>query len=449
MRVVIIGAGEVGNYLAQRLAAERHDVIVVENDRARAAEIAEQLDVQVVPGSGSSPVVLEQARLATADLLAAVTQNDEVNLVASAIARDLGVERRIVRLQNPDLRSDAAERLRDQMGVGVVTDPDFDTAQEILELLRATGADEIYPIGGDDLVILGAFVAPDAPLAGQRLVDIARSFEPNWHFLFGAITRDGETTIPRGDQTIEAGDHVRVLTKRSFREQISDLLGLEAARVGRVMVLGGGAIGSQVAFQLGEQGVDVVLVERDAARADQLARQLERVSVIRGDISDTELLDEEAIGRADAVVAATGEDSSNVLACAYATAEGSPFTIAVLHRLALLPLVRQFGINAAVSPRTASANAVLRQIRGGFSVATFLESDAEVDELEVRAGSKADGALVSELHLPHDLLLGAVVRSDGDSAIVRGNTELRAGDHVVIFARPDAVRRARKFFGGR
>ncbi len=448
MHVVIIGAGEVGYFLAQRLTAERHDVVVVENDLGRAGEIAEQLDVQVVTGSGSSPVSLADAGLVNADLLAAVTQNDEVNLIASAIARGMGVPTRVVRLQNPDLRGPSGDELRAELGADLVMDPDFDTAEEILELLSSTGADEVYAVGGDDLIILGAFVAPDAPLANQRLVDIARSFEPDWNFLFGAITRDGETVIPRGNQEIRVGDHVRVLTRRSYQEDISALLGLDTGGVRRVMVLGGGAIGSAVARSLGNDGVDVVLVERDPMQAERLSRELRHVTVLRGDITDTELLAEEAVGRSDAVVAATGEDASNVLACAFARAEGAPFTIAVLHRLALLPLVRQFGINAAVSPRTASANAVLRHVRGGLSVATFLESNAEVDELEVRPGSKADGAVVADLHIPHDILLGAVVRADGSSEIVRGATRLSAGEHVVIFARPDAVAKARETFGG-
>ena len=149
----------------------------------------------------------------------------------------------------------------------------------------------------------------------------------------------------------------------------------------------------------------------------------------------------------DAVVAATGEDGANVLACAFAASEGSAFTVAVLHRLALLPLVSKFGIDAALSPRTASANSVLRQVRGGTAtVATFLETDAEADEMEIEAGSPADGTQVLDLHLPHTVLIGAVIRPTGEVEIVRGYTVLHAGDHVVIFARPDSLATAREFF---
>ena len=190
-----------------------------------------------------------------------------------------------------------------------------------------------------------------------------------------------------------------------------------------------------------------MLVEHDPERAMRLSERLPRVTVVQGDITDTELLLEESVSRMDLVIAATGDDASNVLACAYAAAEGEAFTVAVLHRLALLPLVRQFGIDAALSPRTASANAVLRYIRGGTaSVATFLESDVEVNEFEVEPGSAADGIVVSDLHLPQSVLLGAVTRADGSAEIVRGRTKLYAGDNVVVFSRPDALAVMRRAF---
>ncbi len=446
MHVVIIGAGEVGQYLAQILAAEGHDIVVVEQDARIAAKLTESLDIQVVVGSGSDPSSLNAAQTARAGLLAAVSDNDEVNLIASALAKDLGVPSRAVRLQQRSLRSAGASSLRELMGASVVMDPDSDTADEILELLRNTGADEVYPITKGDLSIVGATVAEGAKLAGRSLMEIAKSFEPNWDFLFGAVTRDGNTTIPRGDQMILAGDHVRVICRKSARSEILQQLGVDAGQARRVMVLGGGAIGGQLAERLQNEGADVVIVERDPDQARVLAETLPGVTVILGDITDSEVLIEEDVGRMDAVVAATGEDPANVLACALAAAEGCEFTIVVLHRLELLPLVRQFGINASISPRTASANSILRLVRGGLSVATFLESDVEVDEIAVQIGSPVCGQEVKDLHFPHDILLGAVIRYDGTSEIVRGATRLQAGDHVVLFAKPESLSKARLAF---
>jgi trk system potassium uptake protein TrkA len=298
-----------------------------------------------------------------------------------------------------------------------------------------------------ELVILGAFVSEDAPLANRSLGEIGASLGEEWNFLFGAITRGGDTVIPRGDQRLLPGDHVRVLSRAAAQSDILRLLGVLGTRAQRVMVLGGGAVGSRVAGELEREGVEVVLIERDQGRAEDLSRTFHRTMVVQGDITDTELLLEESVGEMDAVVAATGEDAANVLACAFAIAEGATYTVAVLHRLALLPLVRRFGIDAALSPRTASANAVLRAVRGDTAaVTTFLEGDSEVDEIEIVAGSKADGALVADLPLPKNILIGAVARSGEQARIVRGRTELRAGDHIIVFGRPNALAAVRPVF---
>lgn len=440
MHVVIVGAGEIGWFLAQRLGAENHDIVVVETNPSRAAAISEQLDVQVVFGSGSSPGVLLDAGIEHADLLAAVTERDEVNMIASLIAKQHGVAKTVCRLQSEELRTDVAAELVASLGADVVIDPDADTADEILELVHLTGADEVYPMANGELVVIGAEIAEGAPAAGMHLSELARKYEPNWEFLFGAVTRGRTTTIPRGDQQLCVGDHVRVLVTKGARPEILNLLGLPGGFAKRVMVLGGGAIGTRVAQKLEAEGVDVVLIERDLERARELSEMLKRTLIVVGDVTDTDLLAEEGAGKMDAVIATTGEDASNVLSCAYAGAAGATFTVAVLHRLALLPLVRQFGINAALSPRTASANSVLRQLRGGASaVTTFLESDAEIDEFVIEAGSQADGAQVKDLHLPTEVLLGAVIREGDTAKIVRGDTVLRANDHVVVFATPDAL----------
>ncbi|HVM52185.1 MAG TPA: Trk system potassium transporter TrkA [Acidimicrobiales bacterium] len=446
MHVVIVGAGEVGWYLAERLEAE-HDVVVIEQDADTANAIGEDLDIQVVVGNACHPSVLEQAGIARASLLAGVTQNDEVNLIASLLAKEHGVPKTVVRIQTEELRGPAGAGLLAAVGADVVIDPDADTAQEILELVHLSGADEVYPMVGGDLLVIGAVIRPGSAVAGRRLSDVGRDFEPQWQFLFGAVTRRGETTIPRGDEVLEAGDHVRVLTTREARRETLQLIGAVSRRVRRVMVLGGGLVGSRVASAMSAEGAEVVIIERDLHRGQQLAAELPRVRVIHGDITDIELLTQESVATMDVVVATSGEDTANVLACAFAAAEGSGFTIAVMHRLALLPLVGQFGIDATLSPRTASANAVLRELRGGGgSVATFLESDVEVNEFTVEPGSPADGAVVADLHVSRSVLLGAAVRPDGSVEIVRGPTRLAAGDKVVVFARATDLHKARQHF---
>ncbi|MFP5321968.1 MAG: Trk system potassium transporter TrkA [Acidimicrobiia bacterium] len=447
MHVVIVGAGEVGWYLAERLATE-HDVVVIEQDEATASGLSEDLDIQVVVGNAVQPSVLAEAGIDRASLLAGVTQNDEVNLITSLLAKQHGVAKTVVRIQTDELRGPAGKGVLEAVGADVVIDPDADTAEEILELIHLSGADEVYPMAGGQLVVLGGVIRQGSAVAGRRLSEVGADFEPHWQFLFGAVTRKGETRIPRGDEVLEAGDHVRVLTTKDSRRETLELIGAVSRRVRRVMVLGGGAVGSRVAAASAAEGAEVVVIERDLERAHELAADHPRVRVIHGDITDVELLAEEAVETMDVVVATSGEDTANVLACAFAAAEGAGFTIAVLHRLALLPLVSQFGIDATLSPRTASANAVLREVRGGEgAVATFLESDVEVNELVVAPGSRADGAVVADLHLSRSILLGAVVRPDGSVEVVRGPTRLAAGDTVVVFSRARDLHEARQQLG--
>jgi trk system potassium uptake protein TrkA len=445
VHVVIIGAGEVGWYLAQRLGAEHHDVVVIEQDEVIARALGEELDVQTVVGSGTHPSVLRAARVERADLVAGVTQDDEVNLIASALAKQLGAVETVVRLQTDELRGPDGAHLRDLVDADLIIDPDADTAEEILRLVSVSGADEVYPMASGGLVVLGVVIGENSMMVDQTLAEIGTSRE--WRFIFGAVTRNGETIIPRGDLEVRAGDHVRVLVHERDQREVLETLDAVGRSVRRVMVLGGGSVGARVASQLA-QSADVVLVERTPARATALSERLRKVTVVEGDITDTNLLSEESVSTMDVVIAATGEDTANVLACAFAAAENEgAFTVAVLHRLALLPLIRQFGIDAALSPRTASANAVLRQLRGGTAaVATFLESDVEVDQFVIEPGSPADGAVVTDLRIPRTVLLGAVVRHDGESEIIRGRTELHAGESVVLFARPAALHDIRRVF---
>ena len=443
----MVGAGEVGSYVADRLSREGHDVALVDLDASRLRQLGDDLDVLTVIGSGTHPEALRRAGVEQTDLLVAVTSNDEVNLISSLLAKSIGVERTIVRIEASELRGADAEQIRLASGVDLVIDPDAETAAEVLELLDYPGADEVAHMAGGEVVVIGARLSADAPLVGRTLKDIGEEFEPDWDFLVGSIGRGNETIIPRRDHRLEAGDHLRVVAKRRARALVIELLGLARGSVDRVMLLGGGRTAEILAERLTDRGLQVVIVERDPERARTLAEHLDDTLVLEGDITDADLLEEANVGRYDMVVALTGEDDANILACLYAKSSGTRETVAVVHRLALLNLLGDAGIDVALSPRTATANGVLRFVRGGVAaVATFLQGDTEVLELEVADNSPADGALVKDLGLPKEVLIGAFVR-DGKAQIARGRSRLRARDNVVVFAVPSAVDEVRRVLG--
>ena len=413
---------------------------VVDIDAERLRQLAAELDVLTVEGSGTHPSVLADAGLGRCDLVVSVSSNDEVNLVASLLAKQRGVGSTIVRIEAEELRSKASSELRKAFQADLVIDPDHETAERILDLLDYPGALEIAVMAQGEAIVIGAKLCDDAPLVGQRLSGIAEENEPEWDFLVGSISRGDETIIPRVDCTLRVDDVVRVVCKRSSRRRIAKLLGLRRGRARNVLLLGGGRTAEILARSLVSRGVEVVIVERDTARARELAEDLHDVQVLVGDITDADLLADARIGRFDAVAALTGEDEANILACLYAKSVGASETIAVVHKLALLTLLDSAGVDVALSPRTATADGVMRFVRGDVAaVATFLQSDAEVLELEVAPESPADNSLVSDLGLPKDVLIGAIVR-DGKPRIARGRSRLRGRDHVVAFAKPKSVR---------
>ncbi len=439
MHVIVVGAGEVGSYVAARLSHERHNVAVVDVNANRLRQLGAELDVLTVEGSGTHPSILTEAGLDKCELVVAVTSNDEVNLVASLVAKQRGVARTIVRIEAAELRGRSATELRQIFGADLVIDPDYETAERILDLLDYPGASEIAVMAQGEAIVIGARLEAEAPIVGRRLSEIAAEFEPDWEFMVGSISRGDQTYIPRADYALMEGDLVRVVCKRRARRRVARLMGLGTGTARHALLLGGGRTAEILAARLVSRGVEVVIVERDAARALELAEDLPDVQVFEGDITDADLLEETDIGRFDTVAALTGEDEANILACLYAKSVGASETIAVVHKLALLSLLDSAGVDVALSPRTATADGVMRFVRGDVAaVATFLQSDAEVLELEVAKDSPADGALLKDLRLPKSVLIGAIVR-DGKPQIARGRSRLRGRDHVVAFATPDSV----------
>jgi trk system potassium uptake protein TrkA len=446
MRVIIVGAGEVGYHLAERLSQEGQDVVVVEMDSERAERASELLDVMTVVGNGASIPVLEKAGVRNARILLAVTSQDEVNLISCLAASRLGVDYTIARISNPDYYARGSVLSRERLGIDLMINPEREAAQETFQLLRSAAATDVANFAGGQVQLVGLFVKEGAPVAGKSVARLAAELT-GYHFVVAAIVRDGETIIPKGSSTIEAGDHIYVLSPRAEVGSIPPLAGYEPFELKRVMIAGGSAEGLFLAEILEEHGIECTILDNDRRRCLELAEALPKALVLHADATDLELLEMEGVSGIDGFVASTGHDETNLLSALLAKSVGARKVVSLIEKFDYLPLVSKVGIDAAVSPRISTVNAILRYVRRGrvMTVATLKGIEAEAIEFSVAEDAPIANKLLSEISFPPGGIIGTIIR--GDTILIpRGRDRVLPGDEVIVFALPEALPEIEKFF---
>lgn len=454
MRAIVVGAGDVGYDVARLLSLQHHDVTVIDVDPDRVNRVRDALDVMAVRGSGTSARVLTEARIRDADLFVAVTDVDEVNLIASMMAEHIGEGLiTIVRVRGEEFTGDDAALSLDDFGIDLMIHPEESTAAEVVALLRRAAATDVVEFADGRVQLVGVRMDRDAPVLGQTLQEIAQAHD-HLTFRIAGIARGARTIIPRGDERIQKNDQVFVLVEAGQVPQVIHILGKSGARLEHVMILGGSKVAARIAARLGEQKkkrgeLHVKLIEPDRATAERLAEALEGVLVIHGDPSDIDLLAVEGVGDMDAFVAVTNDEESNLVSCLMAKHLGVRKTVAMLSKGAYIPISQSIGLDAAVSQKLAISREVLRFLRGKHvtSVATILGLDAEILELEADPDSPITRAPLMKQKLPKGILVAAVV-SGRDVEIATGTTHVRPSDRVIVFATPERVEEVEGYFGG-
>ncbi|MBI30336.1 MAG: Trk system potassium transporter TrkA [Actinobacteria bacterium] len=466
MRIIVVGAGEVGTYIADRLSRQEHDIALIELDPERYRQIDAELDVLAINGSGTDSGVLKKAGIADTDLLVAATNKDEINLFSALLARQAGVGKTIVRVESRKLRSKEVSALFEKFDDHLVIDPDQEVADSVLRLMEYPGAMDLSRMANEEVVIIGARLPAHAPLVGVSLHALGRELDPDWDFIVGTITRKVEsddseevTIVPRQDEILKEGDLLRVICKSRALHDVTNRLGIARDVPRRALLLGGGRTAEMIAESLLYRGVDVAIIEKKHERALELSENLAKALIYEGDVTDVEMLEEADVARQDLVIALTGEDDANVLACLYAKSVSAQSkktngddgieTIAVVHRLKLLDLLETNQVDTALSPRTATANSVLRFVRGDVesvaAVETFLHGDVEILEFAVSDESPCVDRSIGDMQLTKGALIGAIVR-DGKAQIARGHSTFRANDHVIAIAKPESVEKLTALF---
>ncbi len=439
MRTVIVGAGEVGFHIAERLSREGHDIVVIDRDPATRARAQEQLDIMTLEGNGCSPALLEEAGIRDAGMLIAVTDIDEVNIAACTLAKEYGVQRRIARVRDPEFSEHPFLQKGRRLGIDLLINPTIVVAEEILDLIKTPAAAEVGKFVDGRVTMLGLQIPRGAPILDRPLRAL-RPFHATTPFIIVAISRGGRLLIPDGNTEVVEGDHVYFISRREAINGILTILGKKESIVQRVLVVGGGRVGGRVAELLEHERIAVKLLELDTSRCDELSRRLAHTVVLCGDGTDVRTLVEEGVGGIDAVVTVTDDEATNILAALVAKEQGAKKVMALIKRPHLLHLLPHLGIDAAISPRIATANVILKFVRKGrvLSIFELPESDAEMLELAVSPDSKVAGRAIREVGLPSGSIVGAIVHRD-DIIIPKGDTVFHPEDRVVVFAMPAAI----------
>jgi trk system potassium uptake protein TrkA len=447
MRIIVIGAGEVGYHIAERLSHETHEIVVIERDPAVVRRLEQSLRVRAIEADGSSPRALEAAGVKDAAMVIAVADVDEVNIVACAIAHQYGVATKIARVRDIELGEHPILAGGKVLGIDLLINPTQVVADEILRVIKTTGAAEVADFAGGRVQLLGVKVGPRAPVVNRRLRDL-RSVQASAPFRIVGIARGERLLVPTEDAALAAEDHVYVVSQREVIPDILVLMGRTATATRQVFVIGGGRIGLQVARALEAEDIAVTVLERIRGRYEELTGSLSRARVVHGDGTDVKLLVEEGIGSADAVATLTDDDPTNLLAGLLGKRHGAKKAVALFKRQDLIPLVGSLGIDAAISPRLLTASVILKYVRGGgvLSVFELPESEAETLELVVQPETPAAGRSIEALGLGADALVGAVVRDD-QTFTPDPDRVLEVGDHVILLALPRAIPDVGRLFG--
>ncbi|MFW6082167.1 MAG: Trk system potassium transporter TrkA [Desulfosalsimonas sp.] len=444
MKIIIVGAGEVGYHVAQRMSFENKDVVVIDRDPDAIRRLADNVDVEAVNGSGSSPRVLKKAGLKEAEILLAVTDSDETNLVACLMADVISpTTKKLARIREGDF--DAYHQvLHDQSPhIDTVINPEIEVVKSIERFLTIPGAVDVSDFADGMLRFVGLYLDEGSRLAGIRLREIPDKI--GQRILVAAVVRKEELIIPGGDARLYAGDLVYFISEEKGLASILKAFDREARPVRRVLIVGGGRIGTRLAIALEKKAIKTRIIERSAARCSELAAEMKKAVVIQGDGSDQRLLMEENIREMDAVITLTNDEETNILVSLLSRRMGAGKTITKLNKFSYFPLMPAIGIEQVVSPRLSAINTILQHIRRGkvLSVRTLTDEQAEVMEAEALETSDIVGKPLRKSSLPKGSLVIGIIR-EGHVLIPSGDSVIEPGDRIIIFAKRQVVARIEK-----
>ena len=436
MKIIVLGAGQVGSTVAENLSSEANDITIVDQDAERLRVLQDHLDVRTVAGNASHPDVLARAGAKDADLILAVTSSDETNMVACQVAYTLfQTPTKIARVRAAEYHGHPALFGPEALPVDVRISPEQLVTDYVQRLIESPGALQVLDFANGKVRLVAVRAYHGGPLVGHALRELP-SHMPAIDTRVAAIFRQGSAIVPEGSTVIEVDDEVFfVAAAQHIGAVMGELRRLDRA-VRRVILAGGGNIGQRLARAL-ERSYHVKLVESDLARARRLSEHLDHTIVLNGDATDEELLREENIDGTDVFCAVTNDDQANILSAMLAKQMGARKVMALINRGAYVDLVQSGLVDIAISPRQTTISSLLAHVRRGDVVAVHSLRRGAAEAIEAvahgdRRTSRVVGRSVEEIKLPPGTTIDAVVRGE-QVIIAHHDTRIEAGDHVILF----------------
>ena len=445
MKIIVLGAGKVGKTLIKHMSNEDHDIIVVDQNATKVEEVVNQFDVIGVVGNGGSYDILMEAGAQDANLIICVTTSDELNILAGLMAKKMGTKHTIARVRNPDYSSQR-DFMRNQLGFSMIVNPDLEAASEIRRVLSFPSAVKVDTFSRGKVELAEFFVEDHSRLNGVELSQLHKITKTN--ILVCAVSHNEDVIIPDGNYVIKPGDHLYITGKHRDLSRFCLDIGVITTRIKNVIIVGGGKIAYYLSKQLSTQGIKVKIIEKDKNRCQVLAEKLPYVTIIHGDGSDDELLNEEGIENTDAVLALTGLDEENIVLSLSAKSLYHKKTIAKVTRMNYAGLSDVLKVDSIVAPKKIVASQIIRYVRAKMnkdndsSVKTLykiVDGEVEAIEFKVTEQFKYLHKTLNEMKIKEHVLVAAIIR-ENEVIVPKGNTTMELNDYVIIVSRGEIMK---------
>ncbi|MDR0315125.1 MAG: Trk system potassium transporter TrkA [Oscillospiraceae bacterium] len=437
MYIIVAGVGKIGENLAKCLTDEGHDLVVIDKDPNIVETVVNKYDIMGICGNAASYAVQLEAGVKKADLLISVTPSDELNIVCCLVAKTAGARRTMARVRNPEYGSQL-QLMRNELGLSMFVNPELEGATEMARMLRFPSAIKMDSFSKGRVEIAEIKISQNGELAGKAISRL--HLEYTFKVLICAVLREGNVTIPNGNFVLQSGDIIYITGSKKNITGFLKELHLFKKKTSKVLIIGGGRISYYLAKQLEYTDMHITLIEKDEDRCVQLNESLPKVTVIKGDGSDQNLLREEGLEHYDSCVALTGIDEENMVIAMYAQKLNVPQVIAKINRETFLEMIRGIGIDSVISPKAITADRIIRYIRaiensGKGNVKTLyrlIDDQMEALEFTVPDDSRIVGKNLADLKLKPNILVSNIIRHPSAIITPTGYDHMEAGDSVII-----------------